>query len=146
MQETTFSELPELDQQLILKAEEGATHGINHASKIVVGAALLTSNGRVFVGSNIGRSRTSKQSRCSEEMVLDRAMFEGENSFQTIAIIAKNHEGGEDVVVTPCGSCRQVLLEASPSLRVILSSPNKSRVLVTDIQALLPLVYSNSKK
>jgi len=72
-------------------------------SGYAVGAALLTSSGRVYEGVNI-ENAAYPTSICAERTAVFKAVSEGELSFIAIAVATEN-------AGSPCGSCRQVLSE-----------------------------------
>jgi cytidine deaminase len=72
-------------------------------SKYHVGAALLTSSGKIYDGVNV-ENAAYPTSMCAERTAVFKAVSEGEKKFTAIAVASSN--GG-----TPCGACRQVLSE-----------------------------------
>src|SRR5512139_3095406 len=72
-------------------------------SQHYVGAALLTSSGKTYLGANI-ENAAYLTSMCAERVAIFKAVSEGELKFDAIAVATVN--GG-----SPCGSCRQVLAE-----------------------------------
>lgn len=75
-------------------------------SKYKVGCALLTKNGKIFSGCNI--ENNTIMSICAERVAFVKALSEGENEFEAILVV-----GGENELVytSPCGYCRQFMLE-----------------------------------
>jgi len=82
-------------------------------SKYKVGAALQTTDGKIFQGCNV-ENASYGPSMCAERVAVFKAVSEGYKEFQAIAVATVN--GG-----TPCGVCRQVLREFAPNLTVIIS-------------------------
>ncbi|WP_314585040.1 cytidine deaminase [Paenibacillus terrigena] len=76
-------------------------------SKFQVGAALLDSQGNIHLGCNVENAAYGP-TNCAERTALFRAIADGHQpgSFQAIAVI-----GDTDTPITPCGVCRQVLVE-----------------------------------
>ena len=78
-------------------------------SGYTVGAALLTSTGKVFTGCNI-ENASFTPTVCAERTAIFKAVSEGERKFEMIAVA-----GGKGGVVNgefpPCGVCRQVMAE-----------------------------------
>jgi len=85
-------------------------------SHFSVGAALLTSDGRIFKGCNV-ENLSYGLTLCAERSALAAAVSAGCLAFDTIAIVADT-----DSPISPCGACRQVLAEFSPSLKIICAN------------------------
>jgi cytidine deaminase len=83
-------------------------------SKIRVGAALLTDDGLVSTGANV-ENASYGLTLCAERVALVKAVSEGARKFTTIAIATNTRRA-----LTPCGACRQSLLEFAPDLRVLI--------------------------
>ena len=81
-------------------------------SKYAVGAALLTSSGKVYDGVNV-ENAAYPTSMCAERVAVFKAVSEGEKKFTAIAVASSN--GG-----TPCGACRQVLSEFGLDTQVLI--------------------------
>lgn len=87
-------------------------------SGYTVGAALLTSTGKVYTGCNI-ENASFTPTVCAERTAIFKAVSEGEREFEMIAVA-----GGKGGVVNgefpPCGVCRQVMAEfCSPEFPVL---------------------------
>lgn len=78
-----------------------------------VGAALLTPDGDVFTGCNV-ESASYTPTICAERTALVKAISEGKREFSAVAVVTR--DGG-----SPCGVCRQLLYEFSPSMLVIMA-------------------------
>jgi cytidine deaminase len=107
----TTSEWAELLQAAIA-AREYAYAPYSHYR---VGAALLTAGGRIYTGCNVENVAFSP-TICAERTAVCKAVSEGEREFRAIVIVAVNSP-------TPCGVCRQTLLEFAPTLTVITANP-----------------------
>ncbi|WP_078552783.1 cytidine deaminase [Bacillus alkalicellulosilyticus] len=106
-------------------------------SKFKVGAALLTKDGDVFHGCNI-ENASYGLTNCAERTAIFKAISEGENEFQAIAVIADSPRP-----VPPCGACRQVLVEfCPPTMKVILSNLEGIRKEIT-VSELLPGAFTS---
>ena len=74
-----------------------------------VGAALLASSGRVYLGCNIENAAYSP-TNCAERTAFFKAVSEGEREFTAIAVAGgKGELCGE--ICPPCGVCLQVMAE-----------------------------------
>ncbi|MFZ4681222.1 MAG: cytidine deaminase [Terrimicrobiaceae bacterium] len=100
-------------------------------SRFQVGAALLTTNGRVFRGCNV-ENISFGLTLCAERSALVSAIAEGEFSFRAVVIVADT-----DVPISPCGACRQVLAEFAPDL-VVVSATLKGLTETFSLADLLP--------
>lgn len=103
------------DRQLADKAMSMFQYSYVPYSNFPVGAALLCEDGTVFTGCNVENAAYGS-TICAERTALVKAISEGhKDDFTTIAIAGK----GEDFC-WPCGSCRQMLYEFSPSMGIIV--------------------------
>ena len=84
-------------------------------SNFKVGAALETTDGRIFTGTNV-ENATYGLTMCAERIAIFKAVSEGHRTFRRIAVVADT-----DRPTTPCGACRQVLWEFAGNLEVILA-------------------------
>ena len=99
-------------------------------SNYPVGAALLTSSGRTYDGVNV-ENAVYPLSICAERVAVFKAVSEGENQFEAIAVVTR--DGG-----SPCGSCRQVLSEFGSETIVLLADDQGKIALETTVDDLLP--------
>jgi cytidine deaminase len=97
-----------------------------------VGAALLARSGRVYTGCNI--ENVAWATVCAERTALFKAVSEGEREFDAIAVVT--HTG-----ITPCGVCRQVMMEFAPDLEIIIADTTGNHRLTT-LRALLPDAFT----
>jgi cytidine deaminase len=100
------------DQELVQRAQAARENAYAPYSHYKVGAALLATSGQVFTGCNV-ENAVYPLCTCAERTAVVKAVSEGHREFVAIAIATRN--GG-----SPCGSCRQVLREFAPHLRVLL--------------------------
>lgn len=103
-------------------------------SRFLVGAALLTKDGKVFHGCNV-ENASYGLCNCAERTALFAAIAAGyrPGDFQTLAVT-----GNTDGPIAPCGACRQVMIElGTPALEVVLTNLNDDTE-ITTAGALLP--------
>lgn len=98
-------------QTLIEQAIAVTRHAYIPYSNYPVGAALRAVDGTVFTGCNI-ENAAYPATICAERTALVKAVSEGFRQFDTIVVVTRN--GG-----WPCGTCRQMMFEFAPDLRVI---------------------------
>lgn len=101
------------DAVLLDMAREAMKKSYSPYSSFPVGAALRSTDGRVFTGCNI-ENASFGLTNCAERTALFKAVSEGVLSFDTIAIAARKK-------AWPCGACRQVLNEFAPDIRILVT-------------------------
>jgi len=109
----------EMQEKLLLLAKEAQGKAYVPYSKFAVGAALLTAEDDIFTGCNI-ENISYGLSICGERSTIFKMITEkGPNTkIKAIAVTTK-----ADIPCSPCGACRQVILEFStPSTVVIYKS------------------------
>jgi cytidine deaminase len=82
-------------------------------SHYAVGAALRALDGTVYTGCNV-ENAAYPATICAERTALVKAVSEGRREFDLIVVVTSN--GG-----SPCGTCRQMLFEFAPNLRVVMA-------------------------
>ena len=93
--------------ELFGKAKEARKLSYSPYSGYSVGAALMCSNGKIYTGCNIENSAFSP-TVCAERVAFFKAISDGEKDFSVIAVAG----GKQDCeTCTPCGVCRQVMME-----------------------------------
>ncbi|HIU90532.1 MAG TPA: cytidine deaminase [Candidatus Fimimonas merdipullorum] len=128
-------------KQLVKAAYEAQKMAYAPYSHWVVGAALLTAEGKIYKGCNI-ESATFSPTVCAERTAFFKAVSEGERHFAAIAIVG-NAEGtamGKADVCPPCGVCRQVMTEFCGGDFEIVLAKNYDDYAVYTLAELMPLV------
>ena len=126
------------NKDLIAKAIEARELARVPYSHFQVGAALLTKDGRVFLGANIENS-SYPLCMCAERNAVYNAYLHGVKKEDIVALALAADTDGP---CSPCGACRQVLSELIPSKAPIIMSNLKGDVKVTNIAELLPYAFS----
>ncbi|MBC3934719.1 cytidine deaminase [Undibacterium sp. CY7W] len=122
------------DQELIALANQAREKAYAPYSRFLVGAALLTKDGKVFQGCNV-ENASYGLCNCAERTALFSAIAAGyrPREFAKIAVT-----GNTEAPIAPCGACRQVLLElGGPELDIILTNL-KGDIKTTTAGAQLP--------
>lgn len=83
-------------------------------SQFKVGALLLTSEGKKYSGHNI-ESSSFGLTICAERVALYKALSEGEREFDKMFILSDGEK-----ICPPCGACRQVLMDFTPDISIVL--------------------------
>lgn len=149
-----YSELPEEDRKLVEAAKEMTHKSYAPYSRFHVGAAILLANGVIVTGAN-QENAAYPSGTCAERSACFNA---GANypgvAMKKIAIAAWNQnlnpEGTDpseisfqDEPISPCGACRQALLEYESlhgPIEVILYGRNRTLVLPS-VASLLPFSF-----
>ncbi len=116
-------------EELIEYARKAQARAKAPYSNYKVGAALLTEDGTVILGCNI-ESKAYPSTMCAERVAIFSALAQGYQKFQAMALITD--DGG-----TPCGACRQVMLENLGNIPVYIAGENGDHLTLT-IEELLP--------
>lgn len=129
-------DLTSIDIELIEKATEIIKKNFDYKNENhTVGAAIRCKNGKVYVGVNV----YSVHGACAEMIAIGAAITAGEREFETIVAVRGRGEGG---VLSPCGNCRQMLVDYCPEIDVIISSnEGLKKVKAKD---LIPYAYNAS--
>lgn len=127
-------------EELVLLAVEAMGHAYVPYSGYKVGAALLTSDGRVYQGCNI-ENASYTPTVCAERTAFFKAVYDGARDFTAIAIV-----GGKNGELTgffpPCGVCRQVMREfCGDDFTVYLGGANGAIETLT-LKDILPYSFS----
>jgi len=130
---------------LVNKAFEAMDKAYAPYSKFKVGAALLLEDGQIIQGNN-QENIAYPSGLCAERVALFHAgaQFPG-IAVQIICIVAKGDLMPISQLLSPCGACRQVMLESenrqNKPLRVILVNQDNRTMCINTIQDLLPFGF-----
>lgn len=106
-----------MDYESLIKAAQAAKKKSHSPfSRFRVGAALLTKSGAVYSGCNVEIS-TYALTLCAERTALFKAVSEGQKKFVALAI--STDESG---FISPCGACRQVIMDLAGNIDIILTN------------------------
>lgn len=142
----SMESLPEKDAWLLNEARKVTQHAYAPYSHFQVGAIARLASGEIVTGSN-QENASFPIGLCAERVLLATAASLYPNVvIETIAISYHNDNGESDHPISPCGICRQSLLEyesrVNHPIRLILGGM-EGRVYVIDKAAmLLPLSFS----
>ena len=126
------------DQELLNVAIKARELSYSPYSNFKVGAAVLTKDGKTFVGANIENS-SYPLCMCAERNALYNAYLNGykKDDLLALAVVADTDE-----VCSPCGACRQVISELFPKSGKIIMGNLHSDFKITNIEELLPYAFS----
>jgi cytidine deaminase len=101
---------------LVEKAREARERALAPYSGFKVGAAIAARDGRIYTGCNI-ENASYGLSICAERVALWKALSEGAQDFQMMAIVSD-----AETLTSPCGACRQLLWEYCGNITIHLHS------------------------
>ena len=108
------------NEELFEAAVNASKKSYSKYSGFSVGAALLTSDGKLFTGCNIENASYSL-TNCAERTAIFKAVSEGYTEFSAIAIAGSPTDDFSKPCF-PCGACLQVMSEfCGNDMRIILS-------------------------
>lgn len=124
-----YEQLTSIYYQLIDKAHDARAASYSPYSGIAVGAALLASSGKIYLGANIENASYSP-TICAERVAFFKAVNAGEREFVAIAIVGAPANEEPSSTFPPCGVCRQVMSEfCGPDFMVILGTRSDMRLI-----------------
>jgi len=121
-------------QELLEKAKAARLRSIAPFSNFLVGAAVKTDEGKVYIGCNV-ESASYGLTVCAERVAIWKALSEGERQFTELAIVADT-----DTLTPPCGTCRQIIWEFAKNATIILGNLQGETQIVS-IRELLPRAF-----
>ena len=125
------------EQELTAAAWAARENAVADFSRFRVGAALGTTEGKIFTGCNI-ENATYGLTVCAERVALWKALSEGHHSFRRLVVAADT-----DHPTPPCGACRQLLWEFCGDIPILLVNRRGQRETV-QLRDLLPRPFDRS--
>jgi len=133
------------DAELIAAARAAALEAYAPYSRFFVGCAIESVDGRVVTGVNV-ENACYRLGVCAEQSALSAAQLAfGLHNVARIAVAGGNVQAGAlfgESTVTPCGGCRQAILEAAElsgrDVEIICSSGNGASADRHRISTLVP--------
>ncbi|MBP6880740.1 cytidine deaminase [Candidatus Saccharibacteria bacterium] len=124
--------------EIIKKLIDAATAMVNQygdEKTCFVAASALSQDGSITTSLNFHHFADGP---CAEIALLARLASEGKRDPKIIVAVGDKSRG----VITPCGRCRQILIDNYPSIEVIVSNSDKPHTV--SISELLPDPYIRS--
>jgi cytidine deaminase len=124
-------------QDILDRAFKAMENAYAPYSNYHVGACVLTKDNKYFIGANI-ENASYGLTNCAERNAIFQAYSNGyrKNDIEAIAIVSNGK-----TLATPCGACRQVLVELLEQKTPIVLSNHKIET-ITNIQELLPMSFT----
>ena len=129
------------DIDLKSKASGAMANAYSPYSRFKVGAAILTEAGNVYTGCNV-ENISYGLSICAERNAIVHAVaVEGPGMKLKEVVVTNHNQNGVSGACSPCGACRQFMIEfSSPATKV--TYPGESGDVVTTAEKLLPDSFS----
>ena len=121
-------------QELLETAKAARLRSIAPFSNFLVGAAVKTDEGKVYIGCNV-ESASYGLTVCAERVAIWKALSEGERHFTELAVVADT-----DTLTPPCGTCRQIIWEFAKNATIVLGNLHGESQIVS-IRELLPRAF-----
>lgn len=121
-------------QELLETAKAARLRSIAPFSNFLVGAAVKTDEGKVYIGCNV-ESASYGLTVCAERVAIWKALSEGERHFTELAVVADT-----DTLTPPCGTCRQIIWEFAKNATIVLGNLQGESQIVS-IRELLPRAF-----
>jgi len=140
MTETKPTRLTEADHELV---EAARIVLLKHYRPFwhMVAAALRDGQGKIWTGLHLGAT-VGRLQICAEAVAFGRAVLEGDGMIETVVAVRhpKAEEAEQEVaIVSPCGACREMIMDYSPEAMVIV--PGETAPIKMAIRELLILPY-----
>jgi cytidine deaminase len=139
-----YRDLSDIQRDALEAAIRVLENSYNPYSGFSVGATLISTEGELITGTNF-ECAAYGSTICAERAAILRANSKGIRNVTGLALIARDKGSDIDDIISPCGSCRQLLFELAQvsgnDIEIVLSSTNKEKIRVTSIAELLPLGF-----
>ena len=140
------AELIGIDADLLARAKDITKHAYAPYSNFKVGAAAILADGTIVTGTN-QENGSYPVGICAERVLLSAVASQFANAgIITMAISYDNLNGESNRPISPCGICRQSLVEYEERtyqpIRIILSGLNGEVYIIEKANHLLPLTFS----
>jgi cytidine deaminase len=142
----SINALSEADASLLNAAKTATRLAYAPYSKFNVGAAALLANGAIVLGTN-QENASYPVGVCAERVLLGNVamQFPGEK-IVSMAISYQSDKRPSDQPLSPCGMCRQALVEfehrSEAPIRLILGGETGPVMIVESVRSLLPFAFS----
>ena len=142
------NELSSGDANLLKTAREAAAHAYAPYSGFLVGAAAELTNKKIITGSN-QENASFPAGICAERSLLATAAQLYPNmAITTMAISYINTKGNSEVPASPCGFCRQVMVEfenrVRQPIRLLVCGTAGPVIIIPQSSLLLPLAFNSA--
>lgn len=123
-------------KMLFAEAKQASFNSYSPYSHFSVGAAVLTKCGNIYRGTNV-ENASYGLTICAERAAIFNAIVNGAKDIMAIAIY------GDHSNVSPCGACRQVILEFGADIDVVFEK--EERLVVRKSSSLVPEYFDKRR-
>lgn len=146
---TSLREAPQSYQLIIEEAQKAQKKAYAPYSEFRVGSALELEDGRIIHGSN-QENKAYPDGLCAERTALFAyGANYADKKIVRLGIVGDGALIGEKGLLSPCGSCRQVMAEFTMrqkvSFEIIMLNSDGSVIAVSGIDKLLPLTFGTEQ-
>lgn len=143
----SYDELSDADKAVVDAARAATANSYAVYSNFSVGAAVRLGNGTVVSGSN-QENAAYPSGLCAERTTLFWANSQyPKEPVEVLAIAARSAQGELEFPITPCGACRQVMLETEKrfgnKMKIILYGTRQCYVIDDGVRVLMPLSFDS---
>lgn len=143
----SIDELSAQEREVVEAARKATANSYAVYSGFNVGAAVRLSDGTIVSGTN-QENAAYPSGLCAERTTLFWANSQyPDKAVEILAIAARTAEGELERPITPCGACRQVILETEKRfktpIRIILYGSKECYIIEDGIKALMPLSFDS---
>lgn len=116
-------------EDLINIAKNACKNSYSPSTGYMVGAALLSKSGTVYIGVNVEDEKIPNLSICAERNAIQNAISHGDREFIAIAVVGKKKDAIDfDKTLTPCGICLQYIIDMCKDIDIICYIGGKETV------------------
>ena len=143
----TIDELSSKEREVVDAARKATANSYAVYSGFKVGAAVRLSDGTIVSGTN-QENAAYPSGLCAERTTLFWANSQyPDKAVEIMAIAACTEQGELERPITPCGACRQVILETEKRfktpIRIILYGSKECYIIEDGIKTLMPLSFDS---
>ena len=142
----SYQECTQIEKNLIDAAKQATSNAYAPYSHFHVGAALLLENGKIITGNN-QENAAYPSGLCAERTAVFYANAQfPDQKIEAMAVAAFYNGEFTPDVISPCGSCRQVLLEVesryNSPVKILLYNKNDEVYVAESMSSLMPLSFT----
>ena len=131
--------------QLVTKTIAFSKNAYAPYSKFAVSAGVLLGNGENYFGTNV-ENVSFPVGVCAERNIISHVISNyPDQKIEAIAIFGKHIAHQANTFISPCGMCRQAILEAErrqeQKISILLITPNEKIIIFNSSSDLLPLAF-----